>query len=81
MNKWIAVGQRIVEGEAFIAGKLWSSGYVTASNGTDIIDAFIMLPLPFWHFDYSIVHDDYRMLRRVLIWSRTRGWFLRYLYS
>ncbi len=74
--KLIAAGQRIKQDEMFVVGKLWASGYVMADNGADIINAFILIPLPSATWGRSFMHDRDAWMQHALLWTRTRGWHL-----
>jgi hypothetical protein len=64
----------------FVRGKLWASGYLVAANGIDIINAFIHIPLPSWHWGFNPYTLQDEWLQWSLLYTRSRGWRLWPIY-
>lgn len=76
--KWIAIGQRIREFEAFEKARIFASGYVVDSNRIDILEGWWWLRLPNWTNAMNPVTRRYQMAQKILVHTRTHGFEVRH---
>lgn len=75
MKRFFVIRQRVTEGNVFILGKIWSSGYLVDA-ADNIVDGFWCLMTPCSRWAYQCNRDMYGWCRVVLSWRRSRGLFL-----
>lgn len=76
-RKWIAAGQRIKRCEAYVVGRLWSSGYVVSDTCKwDIEDAFVLIQLPSYEWAFDGTTRQWRWVPRAIFYLRSRGWWM-----